>query len=243
MNPIITTTTTVKNQEPEKTDHTEMASVYDSSLVPKRHEVSLSALTSLYGQIVQYCNRTSTDHAQFESKLMDLGIPVGQRLVELLNFRASLQGAGINTGNMPANGSGSARSDSSKDQPTSIVSSFQRVKGRDLEVLDILQFVHSSVWNYLFLRPSDDLVKSSERTNEYMIVDYSPSLPKFVASPRLAASCNYYVVGILKGFLTDAGFPCKVSAHPMAEPEHPDKVVFLVQFEEEVLERESLRGL
>ena len=102
----------------------------------------------------------------------------------------------------------------------------------------MLQFVHGTVWSYLFGHVSDDLVKSSERDNEYMIVDNRPVLTQFIPG---GVSCDYFVCGIIQGFLNTAEFPCKVSAHCMPQNGFDRRVVYLIQFDKHVLEREGLR--
>lgn len=90
-----------------------------------------------------------------------------------------------------------------------------------------------------FNHVSDDLVKSSERDNEYMIVDNFPTLTQFI--PGENVSCEYFVCGIIKGFLFNAGFPCGVTAHRMPQGGHSQRTVYLIQFDRQVLDREGLR--
>ncbi|CCK69707.1 TRAPP subunit TRS31 KNAG_0C06110 [Huiozyma naganishii CBS 8797] len=117
-----------------------------------------------------------------------------------------------------------------------------KMKRRDLKILDILQFIHSTLWSYLFRHVSDDLVKSSERSNEFMIIDNNPILTQFInPSFNHNGSCDYFVCGIISGFLNNAGFPCDVTAHPVPQGEFERRTVFLIKFNDQVVERETLR--
>ena len=146
-----------------------------------------------------------------------------------------------------------------QQQQESLAHFIVRMKRRDLKILDILQFVHSTLWSYLFNHVSDDLVKSSERSNEYMIIDNYPPLTQFIGSVAGSSSggssngsgsttgldtnvsCDYFVCGIIRGFLSNAGFPCSVTAHSMPLDSFERRLVYLIQFDSQVLEREGLR--
>ena len=124
-------------------------------------------------------------------------------------------------------------------QDESLASSISVMKRRDLKMLEVLQFIHGTVWQYLFGRASDDLVKSSERENEYMIIDNSPTLTRFISSTNV--QCDFFVCGIIEGILDAGSFPCKVTAHSVPEDKFNKRVVFVIKFDQEVLEREALR--
>ncbi|CCH61327.1 hypothetical protein TBLA_0E02710 [Henningerozyma blattae CBS 6284] len=237
--------------------------IYTQSLAFTKNKVSLSAMAFLFQEMVSTIYKNSKTMAEFEAKLNKHGFGIGVRLLELLNFRASLpvttnsrssifpsssstsaqnpsnstvsaSGSGAAGGN---SGSGST-TDRHSNGPESLTSLINTMKRRDLKILDILQFVHGTVWAYLFDHPSDDLVKSSERSNEYMIVDNMPVFTQFIPG---GVSCDFYVCGIVQGFLTNAGFPCRVTPHRMPQDGFDRRIVYLVQFDKQVLEREGLR--
>lgn len=233
--------------------------IYSESLLDKKSKVSLSAMTFLFQEMVSQLYKSSKTREEFEEKLSKNGFHIGARLLELLNFRASLpvastyrtpaflsssvqnatnssnkEGAGANTSN--TNSSSNMTGD--RHDAESLTSQITTLKRRDLKILDILQFIHGTVWTYLFDHPSDDLVKSSERANEYMIVDNFPSFTQFIPG---GTSCDFYVCGIVQGLLTEAGFPCRVTPHRMPQDGFDRRLVYLVQFDKQVLERESLR--
>ncbi|CAI4038324.1 hypothetical protein SMKI_04G6680 [Saccharomyces mikatae IFO 1815] len=237
--------------------------IYSKPLLFKRQEISLSAMAFLFQEMIAQLHRTCKTTDDFETKLNDYGHNIGIRLLELLNFRAS-----VSPGSLPRTSTFLSQNDSpskllnasnsssllSNSNPTASASANERLqerqteslssyitkmRRRDLKILDILQFIHGTLWSYLFNHVSDDLVKSSERDNEYMIVDNFPTLSQFI--PGENVSCEYFVCGIIKGFLFNAGFPCGVTAHRMPQGGHTQRTVYLIQFDRQVLEREGLR--
>ena len=126
-------------------------------------------------------------------------------------------------------------------QTESLTSQITKMRRRDLKILDILQFIHGTLWSYMFNHVSDDLVKSSERNNEYMIIDNQPPLTQFISGANNRVSCDYFVCGVIRGFLSDAGFRCKVTAHSMPQGSFENRTVYLIQFDSQVLERENIR--
>ncbi|EWG92104.1 Trs31p [Saccharomyces cerevisiae P301] len=237
--------------------------IYSESLLFKRQEVSLSAMAFLFQEMISQLHRTCKTAGDFETKLSDYGHNIGIRLLELLNFRASVSPSSLprasaflsqsesssklsNASNSPgmlANSStatyASANERLQEKQTESLSNYITKMRRRDLKILDILQFIHGTLWSYLFNHVSDDLVKSSERDNEYMIVDNFPTLTQFI--PGENVSCEYFVCGIIKGFLFNAGFPCGVTAHRMPQGGHSQRTVYLIQFDRQVLDREGLR--
>lgn len=230
--------------------------MYSESLVFKKHEVSLSAMAFLFQSMISHIHSSSKSTAEFESRLSSHGFGIGSKLLELLNLRASVPATAhsrssnfLSTSNSAADTTGptnAANAASSPDLGTrthensgeSLASLINSTRSRDLKIIDMLQFVHGTVWSYLFGHVSDDLVKSSERDNEYMIVDNGPVLTQFVSG---GVSCDYFVCGIIQGFLNTAKFPCRVSAHCMPQDGFDRRVVYLIQFDKQVLEREGLR--
>ncbi|EJS42172.1 trs31p [Saccharomyces arboricola H-6] len=234
--------------------------IYSESLLFKKQEVSLSAMAFLFQEMISQLHRTCKSTSDFETKLSDYGHNIGIRLLELLNFRASVSPSSLprastflsqndsssnasNTSGIMSNSntatSSSANERLQEKQAESLSNYITKMRRRDLKILDILQFIHGTLWSYLFNHVSDDLVKSSERDNEYMIVDNFPNLTQFI--PGENVSCEYFVCGIVKGFLFNAGFPCDVTAHRMPQSGYSHRTVYLIQFDRQVLEREGLR--
>ncbi|SCW02742.1 LAFE_0F13278g1_1 [Lachancea fermentati] len=217
--------------------------LYNESLHAKarKAQVSLSAFAFLFQEMISQTRKSSKSVAEIESKLRGLGYPIGIRLLELLNFRSSLTPGSRAFFNKASSMSGSAQGSNgvSTQQEDSLASTITTMKRRDLRVLDILQFIHGTVWQYLFDHVSDDLVKSSERENEYMIIDNLPLLTQFIGNNNV--QCDSFVCGIIEGILDSACFPCSVTAHCMPEDKFDRRVVYLIKFDKDVLEREALR--
>lgn len=234
--------------------------LYSESLMFRKQEVSLSAMAFLFQEMIAQIHNTSKTALECETKLNDYGFVIGSKLLELLNLRASVPTTafsrssnfltstnGSNNGsnevqsNVAASRSASGVTDiyynpeNSTESLTTLISS---MRSRDLTILDILQFIHGTVWSYLFGHVSDDLVKSSERDNEYMIVDNLPLLTQFIPG---GVSCDYFVCGIIQGFLNNAEFPCTVTPHSMPKSGFDQRAIYLIQFDKHVLEREGLR--
>ena len=126
-----------------------------------------------------------------------------------------------------------------------------RSQQRPLSIISLLHFIKIQVWTHLFGRQADRLEKSSnpDTPDEYMIYDNEPLVNAFVSVPREMSqlNCAAYLAGIIEGVCDGAGFPARVTAHSVGgKPEEgemwPGKTVFLVKFQQEVLEREQYIG-
>mmetsp|Transcript_11266 Transcript_11266/g.15045 ORF Transcript_11266/g.15045 Transcript_11266/m.15045 type:complete len:212 (-) Transcript_11266:41-676(-) len=132
-----------------------------------------------------------------------------------------------------------------------------RENKRETRLMNILQFVSSSVWKSLFGKAADSLERSIDHADEFMIVDYEPVTSTFISVPSDLGqhSADAYISGIIAGVLDGAGFTARVTAHnvDIEEGENPkgsasaasgipprkDKAVFLVKFSREVLARDA----
>ncbi|AMD21680.1 HFL176Wp [Eremothecium sinecaudum] len=203
-------------------DKSLQSKLYNETLASKNKQVSFSAFAFLFYEMVGQQRESSQTVAEIEAKLAALGYKIGLRLIELLNFRDSI----------PSRVTQSENADS-------VASSITSMKKRPLKILEILQYVHSNLWKYLFGKPSDDLVKSSERDNEYMIVDNEPLWTQFISGTSV--QCETFTGGIIEGLLDHAGFPCHVTVHTDPEGRFDRRTVYLIRFDKQVLEREALR--
>lgn len=227
-------------------------------------------MTLLYQEIIQRLYHQSQSIEEFQQRLDKLGYRIGVNLLELLNYRASVPVTTVNkalgsssSGNVnissPSNIAGSSMDENESggkklneggrgiNVPSSefnqLGRDISRMKRRDLKVVDILQFIHGSVWSYLFGHVSSDLVKAQGNDTEYRILDNEPQWTQFIATQNQLhyESCNYLLCGVIRGFLTEAGFPCSVTAHLQPTEQWPQRVVFLIQLSTQVAEREQLR--
>lgn len=242
--------------------------VYDHSLLPYgkgQQEVSLSIMTLLYQEMIQRLYKQSDSIEHFQSKLSDVGYKIGVNVLELLNYRASVPVNILNkakdVGNSMSNSnavtannsgstaftiasSGSTVSNSFDEEFNTLGKDISRMKRRDLQIIDTLQFIHGTVWSYLFGHVSSDLVKAQGNDTEYRIVDNEPQWTQFISGERNQLhyeSCNYMLCGVIEGFLNESGFPSEVSAHWQPTDTQPQRVVFLIQFHPQVVAREQLR--
>ena len=110
-------------------------------------------------------------------------------------------------------------------------------------ILDLLQFIHGTLWRALFARSADALEQSTSKKNEYMIIDNEPLVNSYISIPKEMSqlNCAAFVAGIIEGLCDAAGFSTDgVTAH-WAEGDElwPGKTIFLLRFKESVVEREE----
>jgi hypothetical protein len=115
---------------------------------------------------------------------------------------------------------------------------------RPTKLLDMLQFVHGTLWRSLFNRAADALEQSTTKKNEYMIVDNEPIVNTFISIPKEMSqlNCAAFVAGIIEGMCDAAGFGTEgVSAHWAGEGDEmwPGKTIFLLRFKDSVVERDE----
>lgn len=113
---------------------------------------------------------------------------------------------------------------------------------RSTRILPLLQFIHTSLWKQLFGRPADALERSSGNELEYMISDNEPLVNQYISVPKEMSqlNCGAFVAGIIEGVCDGGGMAAKVSAHGVGTDMWVGKTVWLVRFEEEVVEREAI---
>ncbi|TPX57216.1 hypothetical protein PhCBS80983_g03992 [Powellomyces hirtus] len=116
-----------------------------------------------------------------------------------------------------------------------------RIGRRDTRLLNVLSFIHSTVWKTLFGKPADALEKGTDNEDEYMISDNEPNVTKFIAVPKDMSqlSCGAFIGGIVEAVLDGSGFPAKVSAHATASDQFPLRTTILMKFDKSVLLREK----
>ena len=122
-----------------------------------------------------------------------------------------------------------------------ILSHREKSGRREVRLLAMLQFIVSSCWKALFGKAADALERSTENENEYMIHELEPLTNKFVSVPPDLGQldCAAYIAGIVRGILCSSGFVADVTAHTVEVPGgQRNKTVFLVKFEESVIQRE-----
>ena len=103
-------------------------------------------------------------------------------------------------------------------------------------MIDLLLSVQTTLWETLFGKAADELQKSTESEDEYMINEFEPLVNRYISVPRDYGSFNVssFAAGVIKGVLDGAGFPAEVTTHAVEAG-----VTFLIKFEEHVTEREA----
>lgn len=114
---------------------------------------------------------------------------------------------------------------------------------REIKLVEMLQFIHSVIWKKLFGKVADGLEKSQDAENEFMITDNCPVITQFISVPREFGqlNCSAFTAGIVEGILDCSYFQAQVSAHTVEKDGFPLRTVFLIKFDQQVIERENMR--
>ncbi|CAO1599083.1 Trafficking protein particle complex subunit 31 [Xanthoria calcicola] len=117
-----------------------------------------------------------------------------------------------------------------------------RTSVRPNRILPLLQFIHGPFWRHLFGRTADAIEHSSTANNEYMISDNEPLVNQYISVPKEMnqLNCAAYVAGMIEGVCDGCGLKAAVSAHNGGTEMWPGKTVFLIRFDQGVIEREGL---
>lgn len=120
----------------------------------------------------------------------------------------------------------------------------QRAATRPTRILDLLQFIHGTLWRALFNRNADALEQSTSKKNEYMIIDNEPLVNTFISIPKEMSqlNCAAFIAGIIEGMCDATGISTDgVTAHWAGEGDElwPGKTIFLLRFKESVVERDE----
>jgi hypothetical protein len=108
----------------------------------------------------------------------------------------------------------------------------------------MLQYIHTPLFKYLFAKPADALEKSTEQADEYMVYDNNPVLTRSINVPleMTSLNCSAITAGIVEAILDGWGFPARVTAHSVPQPQFPRRTVLLIKLDASVLEREEMLG-
>lgn len=114
---------------------------------------------------------------------------------------------------------------------------------REIKIIEILQFIHGPFWKAIFGKTANELEKSQDHDNEYMITDNIPLLAKFISVPKDYGNLNVsaFIAGIIEGALDSSFFQAEVSAHSVPKDGLPLRTTFLIKFDQSVLYREEIR--
>lgn len=115
---------------------------------------------------------------------------------------------------------------------------------RETKVIEMLQFMHLPMWIAMFGKAANELEKSQDTDNEYMITDNVPLVSQFFQVPKDYGNlnCSAFIAGIIEGALDSAFFSATVTAHSDPRDGFPLRTVFLIKFEDLCISREALRS-
>ena len=120
-----------------------------------------------------------------ETQLHELGIPIGERMVELSFYREKGSSNATNSGK------------------------------RELEIVGMLHHINTNLWKQLFGRAADGLEQSNTDDSEYWLSDRQPVTNKYTSIGRernySGPNCAYFIAGIIEGFLCQANLTAKVT--------------------------------
>lgn len=194
---------------------TNRKTIYDRNLNRSRNaELSRASFAFLFMEMVTYAQKKIKSVSDFEKKLNEQGYPLGMKLLDLLLYRSSPAG-----------------SSSSSSTPAA----------RPLRILPLLSLINNKLYPLLFSRPADSLEQDTADPSKYMIIDNTPLTNTYISVPKEMSQLSIaaFIAGIIEGVCDGAGFQCKVSAHNQGTDVWPNRTVFLVAFETEVMEREK----
>lgn len=145
----------------------------------------MSTFAYVFSELVQYSQSQVNNTGDLERRLEEVGRCMGGMLIELLNSQGS-SAVGGSLGFVPV------------------------TLTRHTRLLDILRYIYTTVWKYLFGKQAQDLQQSNDNKDEYMISDDEAHLwmGKFVSVPKDMGSfnCHAFLAGIVRGVLDNAGF-------------------------------------
>ena len=117
----------------------------------------------------------------------------------------------------------------------------ERITKRETKIVNMLQYVTNVIWKHLFNKVADNLERSMDNQDEYMIHEMTPITNTFVSVPDDMGSfnCASFIAGIIAGVLDSAMFPATVTAHLVNQEDGSlPRTVYLIKFKQEVVERE-----
>lgn len=166
--------------------HTAMNPSQGGVVFPRPGMVSMSSFSYLFSELVQYSQSKVSNTGDLERRLEEVGRSVGGSLVELVQ---------------------SYSSSSSDRQAIRLASPYLT---RHTRLLDVLRYIYTTVWKYLFGKQAQDLQQSNDADDEYMISDDEVYLwmGRYVSVPKDMGTfnCHAFLAGVVQGVLDEAGF-------------------------------------
>ena len=215
-------------------------SLLDKPISRGTGQVSLSAFSYLFCELVSYCQARMDGVADLEKRMSDLGYGIGLRSLELLTYRSSIQAFLLTT----PQGSNTSGGGSQPVQSPISLHNVASLNGRkEKNLVSMLQFLHGSMWKSLFGHVADGLEKATEKEDEYYIYDRDPITNRFIGTsvPKEFQhfNCAAFIAGIVNGILDGAEFRAEVSAHFNTTAQGITRTVYVIKFEKESTKREG----
>ncbi|KAI9296100.1 TRAPP I complex [Neoconidiobolus thromboides FSU 785] len=112
---------------------------------------------------------------------------------------------------------------------------------REIRVQDLLTFISTILWQFLFDKAVDAFERSTESPEEYMLSDNEPLFIRYISVPKELSqfNANAFVAGIVEGVLQAGQYPCRVTAHSVPAPGFPSRTTILIKLDASILEREA----
>ncbi|KAK3508121.1 hypothetical protein QTP70_014683, partial [Hemibagrus guttatus] len=198
--------------------------VLERSLSRPRTEVSLSAFSLLFSEMVQYCQNRVYSVSELQARLADMGRGVGASLLDLLVLREK-------------NGK----------RETKVLNILLFIKAR-LFIRHCLSsathippytlqesLITVSVWKSLFGKEADKLEQANDDDKTYYIIEKEPLVNTFISVPKenSTLNCASFTAGMVEAILTHSGFPAKVTAH------WHKGTTLMIKFDEAVIARKK----
>ena len=221
---------------------------------------NLSTFSYLFSELVQYTQSRVDNTGDLERRLEEVGRVFGGSLLELLHARNSIPPSSLPKENATSKSAKYSGGSPLLYQAQAGIRYAPNGVVRYTRILDVLRFLYTTVWRYLFNKQATDLQQSNENDDEYMLSDDDAHLwiGKYVSVPKEMGHLNVYawLGGVVQGVLDGAGFPCRVTAHfvptgeddaaavakkeagvAMAKSRH-QRVTLLIKLDAEVMARE-----
>lgn len=258
------TTISRRGSAPEPNTGRRTSSTTPQTQIPsfKPGTVNLSTFSYLFSELIQYSQSRVDNTGDLERRLEEVGRVVGASLLELLHARNSIPPSGLPKSLDAAVDITASKSSKYSGGSPLLYQSQSGVRYapnnvvRYTRILDILRFLYTTVWKYLFNKQATDLQQSNENSDEYMISDEEAHLwiGRYVSVPKDMGNLNVnaWLGGVVQGVLDGAGFRCvRVTAHfvpvqdtgvdggeGQAGQGRQQRVTLLIKFDPAVIERE-----
>lgn len=181
----------------------------------RQHEVSHSALSFLFAEMVSYTQNRVSGISDLERKLSLIGYTIGQRVLHLTLHRQEMS-------TNPKN----------PKRETRLLPTLLWIHGAFWKAAFGKQ------------ADSLERSTESGRGDEYMISTNVPTFSKAISIPKDMSQLSVEAItaGMVEAALDGLGFPARVTAHTVPTPEYPTRTTILIKLDRAVMDREEALG-